>query len=164
MEKMRNPRAEKLVEKLSRGISKSLETFENIEPDQWKQPIFDEPESWNLKDLVAHFVYSEEYLFHIAQDIASGGQGFPEGIDINEFNKDQMEKWSHLSIDKLLVMLRDARQETIDWVIKLEDSDLDKIGSHPVLGDSNVETVIYSIYAHQLMHMRETAPKLRKTL
>lgn len=156
-----NPRAEALVEKLSRGISKSIETFEKIEPNQWQEPIFDDPESWNLKDLVAHFVYSEGYLFHIAQDIASGGPGFPEGIDIDEFNKEQTEKLSHLSIDKLLVMLKDARQETIDWVIKLDDSDLDKIGSHPVLGDSNVETVIYSIYAHQLMHMRETAPKLR---
>jgi hypothetical protein len=161
MEKMINPRAEKLVEKLSRGLSKSLEAFEKIETDQWEQPIFDEPESWKLKDLLAHFVYSEEYLFRIAQDIASGGEGFPEGIDIDEFNKGQMEKWSHLSIDELLVMLKDAREATIDWVVKLDDSDLDRAGSHPVLGDSNVETVIFSIYAHQLMHMRETAPKLR---
>jgi hypothetical protein len=162
MEKMINPRAEKLVEKLSRGLSKSLEIFENIEIDQWEQPIFDEPESWNLKDLLAHFVYSEDYLFRIAQDISSGGEGFPEGIDIDEFNKDQKERWSHLSIDELLVMLKDAREATIDWVTKLGDTDLDRTGSHPVLGASNVETVIFSIYAHQLMHMRETAPKLRK--
>ena len=159
---MTNPRAEKLVEKLSRGLSKSLETFEKVEPDQWEQPIFDEPESWNLKDLVAHFVYSEDYLFRIAQDISSGGAGLPEGLDIDEFNKDQMEKWSHLSVDELLVMLKDARDATIDCVLKLDDADLDRVGSHPVLGDTNVESVIFSIYAHQLMHMRETAPKLRK--
>ena len=158
---MMNPRAETLVEKLSRGLSKSLETFEKVAPSQWQQLIYDDPESWDVKDLVAHFIYSEEHLFRIAQDIASGGEGFPEGIDIDEFNKDQMEKWRHLSIDKLLVMLKDTRQETIDWVIKLDDSDLDRVGSHPVLGDANVETVIYSIYAHQLMHMRETSPKLR---
>lgn len=158
---MINPRAETLVEKLSRGITKSLEIFEKVEPGQWQQPIFEDPDSWNLKDLVAHFIYSEDHLFRIAQDIASGGEGFPKGIDIDEFNKEQTEKLSHLSIDELLVMLKDAREATIDWVVKLDDTDLDKVGSHPVLGDSNVETVIYSIYAHQLMHMRETAPKLR---
>jgi hypothetical protein len=162
METMMNPRAETLVEKLSRGLSKSIEIFEKIEPDQWQQPIFDDPESWNLKDLVAHFVYSEEHLFRIAQDIATGGAGFPEGIDIDEFNKDQQEKLSRLSIDELMVMLKDVRETTIDWVVKLDDSDLDQLGSHPVLGDSTVETVITSIYAHQLMHMRETAPKLRE--
>jgi hypothetical protein len=161
METMMNPRAETLVEKLSRGLSKSLEIFEKIEPGQWQQPIFDDLDSWNLKDLVAHFIYSEEHLFRVAQDIASGGAGFPEGIDIDEFNKDQTEKLRPLTIDELLVMLKDVRETTIDWVVKLDDSQLDRVGSHPVLGDSNVETVIYSIYAHQLMHMRETAPKLR---
>ena len=159
---MTNPRAETLVEKLSRGISKSLEIFEKIEPGQWQQPIFDDPDSWNLKDLVAHFIYSEEHLFRIAQDIASGGAGFPEGIDIDTFNKDEMEKLRHLSIDELLVMLKYVRDATIDWVVELEDSDFDRVGRHPILGASNVETVIYSIYAHQLLHMRETSPKLRK--
>jgi hypothetical protein len=159
---MMNPRAETLVEKLSRGINKSLETFEKAAPDQWQQPIFDDPDSWDLKDLVAHFIFSEEHLFRIAQDIASGGEGFPEGIDIDQFNNEQIEKLRPFSIDELLVMLKDTREATIDWVGKLSDSDLDRVGSHPVLGSSNVETVIYSIYAHQLMHMRETAPKLRK--
>jgi hypothetical protein len=157
-----NPRAGTLVEKLSRGITKSLETFEKATPDQWQQPIFDDPDSWDLKDLVAHFIFSEEHLFRIAQDIASGGEGFPKGIDIDQFNKEQIEKLRHQPIDELLVMLKGTREATIDWVGKLNDSDLDRVGSHPVLGSSNVEMVIYSIYAHQLMHMRETTPKLRK--
>ena len=159
---MMNSRAEKLVEKLSRGVSKSLEIFHSLEPEKWDQPIFEEAESWNLKELIAHFIYSEEHLFAIAQDIALGGEGTPAGIDIDVFNQEQMEKFRHLSIDELLAMLSDVREATIEWVSRLEDYAFESVGRHPVLGESNVETVIFSIYAHQLLHMRETAPKLRK--
>jgi len=159
---MKNSRVETLVEKLTRGISKSLEVFRSVEPDQWEQPIFDDPESWNLKDLVAHFIYSEEHLLRIAQDIASGGEGSPEGIDIDAFNENEMEKIRHRSVDELLDILNDVRKALIDWVRELGELELDRVGRHPVLGASTVETVINSIYAHQLLHMRELAPRLRK--
>jgi len=159
---MTNSRSEKLLAKLTRGVSKSLEIFRSIEPERWDQPIFEEADSWTLKDLVAHFIYSEENLFSIAQDIATGGEGFPPGIDIDTFNREEMPKFHPLSIEELLNRLSDVRETTIEWVKGLEELELDKVGSHPVLGESNVETVIFSIYAHQLLHMRETAPKLRK--
>ncbi len=159
---MKNPRVETLVEKLTRGISKSLEVFRSVELDLWEQPIFDDPESWNLKDLVAHFIYSEEHLLSIAQDIASGGEGSPEGIDIDAFNENEMEKLRHGSVDELLNNLNDVRKALIDWTGELGELELDRVGRHPVLGASTVETVIFSIYAHQLLHMREIAPTLRK--
>ena len=158
---MKNPRVEALVEKLTRGIAKSLEIFRSVEPDLWDRPIFDDPESWNLKDLLAHFVYSEENLQRIAQDIATGGEGYPEGIDIDAFNEHEMEKLRHRSVDELLDNLNDVRKALIDWVGELSELELDRVGRHPMLGDSNVETVIFSIYAHQLLHMREIAPRLR---
>jgi hypothetical protein len=159
---MKNPRVEALVEKLTRGISKSLKVFRSVGPDLWEQPIFDDPESWNLKDLVAHFIYSEEHLLSIAQDIATGGEGSPEGIDIDAFNENEMEKLRHRSVDELLDILNDVRKALIDWVRELGELELDRVGRHPVLGASTVETVINSIYAHQLLHMREIAPSLRK--
>lgn len=159
---MTSPRSEKLVEKLTRGLSKSLEIFEAVDGDQWMQPIFDEPESWNLTDLVAHFIYSEDHLRSIAQDIAAGGEGAPDGMDIDAFNRDELEKLRHLPTDVLLERLVKTRETTIEWVRGLDESQLDKVGRHPVLEASNVETVIFSIYAHQLLHMRETAPRLRE--
>ena len=154
-------RAEKMVEKLSRGLSKSLEIIRSVDPSMWEKSIFDDPTPWSLKDLIAHFIYSEENLLEIAQDIASGGEGFPQGIDIDEFNASELEKLRHHSVEELLVMLEEIRNTSLEWVNELEDSDLDQVGMHPVLGPSNVETVLHSIYAHQLLHMRELAPKLR---
>lgn len=156
-----SPRAEILVEKLSRGLSKSIEVFRSVDPSMWEKPVFDDPAAWSLKDLLAHFIYSEENLLAVAQDIASGGEGFPQGIDIDEYNAKEVEKLRHYSKDELLEMLEEIRKATINWVSAQNDSDLDQVGMHPVLGPSNVETVVYSIYAHQLLHMRELAPKLR---
>jgi hypothetical protein len=157
-----NSRADNLIKKLERGVTKSLGVFQSIENEAWDEPIFDMEDSWSLRDLVAHFVYSEEYLFAIAKDIRSGGEGFPPGVDIDEFNRKEMEKYQSFSVGDLLEMLSDVRQRTIDWVRELEELDLDKVGNHPVLGESSVETVVFSIYAHQLLHMRELASKLRK--
>jgi hypothetical protein len=157
-----NPRAELLVEKLSRGLSKSLERFHGVEPSMWEDPIFDTPEPWKLKDLVAHFIYSEDHLLSIAKDIASGGEGFQEGVDIDAFNAKELEKFATYSVDELLDSLEAVRNGTIEWVRGLSEAELDRVGMHPVLGQSNVETVVHSIYAHQLLHMREIATKMNK--
>jgi hypothetical protein len=108
------------------------------------------------------FTFSEKSLFAIAQDIASGGKGFLLDIDIDEFNREGMVKYRPVSVDELLPMLSQVRKTTMDWVEGLDECDLDKVGNHPVLGECTVETVIFSIYAHQLLHMREVIPTLRK--
>ncbi len=159
---MKNPRGEKLVEKLKRGISKSLEVFRSVEPDLWEQPIFDDPESWDLKDLVAHIINSQQLVLSLAHDLASGGEGSPEDIDIDAFNENGIETLRHRSVDDLLDILTEIRKASIAWVLELDELELDRVGRHPVLGASNVETIINSIYAHQLLHMRELATRLRK--
>ncbi len=153
-------RTSNLIEKLEKGLSKSLEVFQFLEPDQWERPIFDEVDSWNAKDLVAHFIYSEEHLLGIAQDIASGGEGAPSDLDIDRYNREELERLRPIGIDDLLSLLAEVRGSTIAWVRGLDDATLDLVGRHPVLGSANIETIIHSIYAHQLLHMRETAPRL----
>ncbi len=88
----------------------------------------------------------------------------PEGIDVDAFNENEMEKLRHRSVDELLDNLNNVRKTLIDWVGELGELELDRVGRHPVLGASTVETVIFSRYAHQLLHMREIAPTLRKSL
>ena len=108
------------------------------------------------------FTFSEKSLCAIAQDIALGGNGSPLGINIDEFNRKEMAKYQPMASDELLAMLSQVRKTTMDWVEGLDESDFDNVGNHPVLGECSVETVIFSIYAHQLLHMREVVPLLRK--
>jgi hypothetical protein len=158
---MGEKRVEALIKKLDRGLNKSLKVFEALETQHWDGAISPEPDAWTVKQLVWHFISSEEALFKIAQDIASGGTGVPDGYDIDQFNQEEMERLPNLSPGEFNELLGNTRKNTIEWVSALEEPTLDKVGSHPVMGLSTVETVVYSIYAHQLMHMREVIPQLK---
>jgi len=97
----------------------------------------------------------------IAKDIAAGGEGAPKDIKIDAFNEDQLARQPDRTPDELQALLTDVRETTIVWVGLQDDETLDCVGRHPTLGDSNVETILFSIYAHQLIHMREFSPKAK---
>lgn len=141
--------------KLERGITRTLEFFNGLEPDQWELPIRDTPGSWLYKDLVAHFVYSEENMLEMAQEIANRGGGFSKDFDLDSFNAKMISEMRKLDRQELLNSLVKVRQLTIDWVRELDFDLLDNMGWHPIIGDINVEGLITLIYAHQLIHMRE---------
>ena len=157
---MKSKRIEKMSARLERGLHKTNEILDSIEQDGWRGPIEAESDGWTVKDLVAHFIVSEEHLLMIAKDIAAGGEGAPEDIDIDAFNKDQIGRQPYRTPDELQVLLGDVREMTIAWVAVQDDETLDRVGRHPTLGDSSVETIIFSIYAHQLLHMRELTLKI----
>ena len=155
-------RVVELIEKLDRGIAKTTEFFEALDHDKWDQQISDEDGAWTVKELVGHFVTSEDYLLKIAKDIASGGEGAPRDTNIDKINQEDVNKFPKLPLGDLLNLLIDTRRKTVEWVQELDEATLDMIGYHPTLGTSNVETVIFSIYAHQLLHMREVVPRLKE--
>lgn len=159
---MADSRPQELMEKLHRGLVKSQEIFDSLSAEQWDRPVFEDIDSWSARELIAHFIFTEENLLSIAKDIISGGEGSPEGIDIDAFNADEMHRMQTFSADQLRKMLTEVRQATIAWLDEQDDQILDRMGRHPTLGITSVETVIFSIYAHQLLHMREVAPRLRK--
>jgi len=156
---MKSKRIEKLIARLKRGLFKTNEILNTLEDDGWKQPIDGESDSWLVKDLINHFIESEELLLMIAKDIAAGGEGAPEDIDIDAINEDQLARQQDRTPDELRLLLGDVRESTITWVGDQDDEIFDCVGRHPTLEDSSVETIIFSIYAHQLLHMRETKLK-----
>jgi hypothetical protein len=158
---MKRKRIEKLITRLERGLNKSNEILDALDHDRWQEPVEGESDGWTVKDLVAHFIVSEEHLLMIAKDIAAGGEGAPEDIDIDAFNEDQLARQPDRTPVELQALLGDIRETTIDWVAEQDDETLDRVGRHPTLGDSSVETIIFSIYGHQLLHMRELTPKIK---
>jgi hypothetical protein len=155
-----NDRLNNLIKKLERGIHKTLDFFNALETEQWELPIYDTPDSWLYRDLVAHFAYSEESMLEMAQDIASGGGGFSKDFDLDSFNAKMISELRQIERKELLTTLEEVRDTTIDWVQGLNVELLDHMGWHPIIGDISVEGLINLIYAHQLIHMREitTAP------
>jgi len=157
---MSSPRVEELIGRLEKGGRKSYEIFGRLTPERWQRIIYSEPTAWSARDLLAHFVSAEERLLELAQNVAAGGEGAPEGFDFDALNAEEQTRLRERSPQELLTALSAARQATLDWVRTLDDEDLDRVGRHPVLGYVSLEVMLTAIYAHQLMHMREVQPKL----
>jgi hypothetical protein len=148
-------RVERLLKRLEKGLNKTLSIFGSLSPAQWDVVLYEEPYPWTVRDLLAHFVAAEEGLLQVAQDIAQGGPGAPEGFDYDAYNAAEHQRRAGIPPEQLLKDLEAARRRTIEWVRRLTDADLDRVGRHPALGEINLETFIEAIYGHQLLHMRD---------
>ena len=153
-------RIEKLLARLQKGGTKTLDIFGSLSPAQRDTILYEVPHPWTVRSLLAHFVSAEEALLRVAQDIAVGGPGAPEGFDYDAFNATEQERLADLSPEQLLADMKAARQQTIEWLIGLQETDLDRVGRHPALGKITLEDFVNTIYGHQLMHMRDLMPLL----
>jgi hypothetical protein len=146
---------DELVARLEKGMRKTAGILSGLSAEQWQQVAYGEPYPWTVCDLLAHFLSSEEALLQLAQDVAAGGPGAPEGYDYDGFNAQEQERLAGRSPQDLMTDLVAARQRTVDWVRTLTDDELDRVGCHPGLGQVSVETMITAMYGHQLLHMRD---------
>lgn len=151
---------DKLVGRLRRGIGKTEEILGRLDSAQWEMVLYEEPYPWTIRDLLAHFVSTEEGLLRLGRDITESGPGAPDDFDYDDFNAAEQERLAGVPPKQLLSALRAARQETIAWVQQLDEQDLDRVGRHPGLGKITLETFINAIYGHQLMHMRDLTRRL----
>lgn len=157
---MTTARVESLRAKLEKGHRKTLEIFTALTPEQWAQVVYADPHVWRGRELLAHFVSSEEALLKVAQDVAAAGPGAPAGFDYDAFNVQEQERLKGQSPRELLTALDRARQASLAWVGTLDDNVLDRVGRHPALGEVTLETMILAIYGHQLMHMQDLRERL----
>jgi len=156
---MGSERVESLIAKLEKGGLKTQEILSSLPADQWSRNLYGGPPGWNVRDLLAHLVSAEPRLLQIAQDVAAGGPGAPPGFDLDAFNADEQKRLKDTSPGELLSALAKTRRVTLAWVRTLEDSQLDRRGRHPALGEVTTEVMITAIYGHQLLHMRDLKAK-----
>jgi hypothetical protein len=113
------------------------------------------PAVQNVKFDTATHSSAEKGLRRVAQNIAGGGPGAPQGFDYDAHNAEEQVRLADMSPKKLLAGLVDARQATIDWVSELDEAVLDRMGHHPALGEVTLEALINAFHGHQLMHIRD---------
>jgi len=148
-------RIDELVARLRKGSRKTAEIFSSLNDEQLKTVLYEGPPTWTVRDLLAHFLSAEQGLLRIMQDVAAGGPGAPEGFDYNAYNADEQARLAGVSPQALLADLAAAREVTIAWVAGLDETDLERAGRHPALGEVTLEVFVNAIYGHQLMHMRD---------
>jgi DinB superfamily len=157
---MSQDRIDNLLAKLVKGHQKIREYFERLDLEEWQSPILGNP-NWGARNLLAHYVSSEQNLLELAQNVAASGSGAPEGFDIDRFNAEEQIRLRDKSKLELFDEFDRAHQTTLAWARTLTDQQLNRIGKHPVLGDVSVEDILTAVYSHQILHLRDLA-RLRK--
>ncbi len=152
---MPSPRTLSILAKLEKGRDKTRAALSPLTPEQWNRVVYADGSPWTMRDLLAHFFSAEVDFLRLCQDVASGGKGTPEDFDLDGFNAAEQKRLADCTPTELLEALEAARQKTIDWVSTLDDAALDRKGNHPALGEVTLETMILTIYGHQLFHMRD---------
>ncbi|CAG0936064.1 hypothetical protein TFLX_04928 [Thermoflexales bacterium] len=139
---------------------KLLTVFEGLTPEQWQTVIYTDGMTWTIKDLLAHQIAAEGEFQFYGRDVLNGGEGAPEGFDINAFNNREVAGKADRTAAQLLADFRATRQATIDFVATIRDDQFAWQGRHPFFGIMVIEDMFKLIYRHNMMHARD----IRKAL
>jgi hypothetical protein len=150
----------RLAERLLAEGQKTLEFFRALTPEEWQQTVYpsedtSESETWNLHDLLAHFVSAEASFGLLMRNILSGGEGAPQDFDIDRFNRSKVARLRETGPGALLDEFATLRQGNANLVAGLQPEDLDRKGRHPFLGIAPLADIIKLIYRHNGIHLRD---------
>ncbi len=158
---MSSKRVPDLIARLEKGRAKTREILNGLKDEEWGTVVYDEPRPWDVRNLIAYFLSTEEEFLRAGEAALAGVGSTYADFDYNFFNAREQKRLQDHESAQLMAGLDRARQATIDWVEQLKDEELEITGTHPALGEITMEALIIAVYAHQLLHMREVLPKLR---
>ena len=146
---------ERLAERLAEECQKTVEIFRGLSPTQWDCVLYTQGPAWTAHHLLAHFVSVEQALHSLIEDIAAGGQGAPEGFDIDGFNNSEVAGLVQRSSGELLDEFEANRRANVSLVAGMQLADLANSGRHPFLGRVRLEDIIKMLYRHNQIHLRD---------
>ncbi len=149
-----------LAERLKAEGEKTVAFFASLTDAQWQSDVYTEGTTWNVRNLLAHFVMAEKSFVKLFANIREGGPGVPEGLDVDRYNARHQQETVALSPQELLEQFKIVRAAMIAWVAALSAADLEKCGRHPYLGVTTLAEMIKLTYRHNQTHLRD----LRHTL
>lgn len=149
-----------IIERLRDKGAETLAFFEALAPDEWEIVVYTEGTDWTPREVMCHFVSAERAFLRIFEDVAAGGEGAPEGLDIDAFNEGEVAGMADESPPALLAQFRAARAATVAFLQTLTDADLDREGRHPWFGFDKIEKFVKLTYRHNMIHQRD----IRRTL
>jgi uncharacterized damage-inducible protein DinB len=144
-----------LAERMRSEGGKVRSFFENMSDEAWNTRVYSDGECWTIRQVLAHFVATEEGFRALIQDILSGGPGAPENFDIDSYNERAVAGLQEETPEDLLTAFTRLREENASLVGVLKPDELEKTGRHPFLGITSMEDIIKLIYRHNQIHLRD---------
>ena len=148
-------RTERLAQRLEAKGTQSVDFFSQFGRHDWDRTVYTEGASWTLEEVAKHLLSSERAMARLIALVVRGEPGVPEDFDLDGYNERKVAELDGLSPDEVLSQFAEARKDTIRLVQTFSDSDLDKMGRHPFLGQSSVEAILQLIYRHNQIHQRD---------
>jgi uncharacterized protein (TIGR03083 family) len=149
-----------IANRLREKGEETLTYFAGLAPDQWQAEVYTEGARWTVHTVLCHFVSAERAFVRLVRNVLAGGEGTPEGFDIDAFNAAQVEQLSTRGPVDLLDQFRAARHEMVALVAGMDDSDLERMARHPYLGVDKMEQFLKLIYRHNMIHERDVRKAL----
>lgn len=144
-----------IADRLRAEGEKMVTFFSTLTDDQWQKTVYTEGAEWNIRDVLAHFVSTEKSLLKLFHNINNGGPGAPDDFSVGRFNVSQVVKLQGVSQRELMDEYISAREEMIIWVSSLSETDLEKTGRHPFLGQTTIVGMVKMVYRHNQIHYRD---------
>jgi hypothetical protein len=145
-----------LIWRLRDEGDKLLAVFEGLTPEQWQTVIYTDGMTWTI--MICWRTNSAEASSSLRADVLNGGEGAPEGFDINAFNNRE-------------VAAKAERTPSSCCRFSLDPPDDDRFRrtsaminsccrTASLLRDDGIEDMFKLIYRHNMMHARD----IRKAL
>jgi len=148
--------AASLVVRIQSERDKTLAVFTALKEPEWTQLLYTSSSAtWTFRDLLAHIVSAEGEFLRLFRDVQAGGSGTPVDFLADEFNAAEQERFRNFSPQQLLTEFQKRRTAMMDWVASLTPADLEKTGTHPVLGVLSLGDLIKSLTLHEHLHVRD---------
>lgn len=119
--------------------------------------------TWSIKDTLVHVVTNEELMTTLLRDIATGTKGqLPADFDNERFNREQVELGRSWSVAEIEQRLAESFERLKDVLASMTPEMLERRGTHPAAGDSNVKEFLLAMYAHHEVHCRDVVTQARR--
>lgn len=153
-----------ILKRLSQEMETTLAFFWALDEADWGRRVYSEGGRWTVREVLCHFVSAEDGFLKLARNILDGGEGAPEGMDIDVFNEREVGAMAWRGPTDLLPEFERLRTEIVDLVRGMSESDFDREGRHPFFGRSSLEKLLKLVYRHNMIHIRDIRRALAQEL
>lgn len=151
---------ETVIARMQSEGQKVVEYFGSLRPQDWEAPVYTTGGRWRVREVLCHFVSAERTFAYYGRQILDGGEGAPEGFQIDEFNETQVGGMAERLPAGLIGEFSARRAETIALVQGMREHDFQRIGRHPWFGNAPLGDMLKLVYRHNMLHLRDVRKAL----
>jgi uncharacterized damage-inducible protein DinB len=149
-------RKQKLRQEITGARAEALEAVSELSQEQLNASSTND--GWRVKDVLAHLSSIEARLRAMWQHALDGRPWPADDSSVDAYNERCVAERRDWTSQALIQELCQSGDETLSFLDRIAESDLDHIFDHPVRGPVTVETLMWIIPRHLREHAEQFKP------